>query len=51
MYGEYLHSDAEKARRIEGLNEFQLYEWQFHWVSERLAAVCDSFARLVVNDA
>ena len=47
MYGEYLHSDAEKAKRIEQLNDFQLYEWQFHWVSERLALLYASFARLV----
>jgi hypothetical protein len=48
MYGEYLHSDAEKAERIEQLDTpFRLYEWQFHWVAERLAVLFASFARLV----
>jgi hypothetical protein len=49
MYGEYLHSDPEKGSRIAQLNEFQLYEWQFHWVSERLAVLYSSFARLVAR--
>jgi len=48
MYGEYLHSDADKAKRIEQFDtEFRLYEWQFHWVSERLAVVFGNFARVV----
>jgi hypothetical protein len=48
MYGEYLHSDAEKAERIEELDTpFRLYEWQFHWVVERLAILFTSFARVV----
>jgi hypothetical protein len=48
MYGEYLHSDADKAKRIEDLDtEFRLYEWQFHWVVERLALLYSSFALVV----
>jgi hypothetical protein len=48
MYGEFLHSDADKAERIEQLDtRFRLYEMQFHWVSERLAILFTSFARLV----
>lgn len=47
MYGEYLHSDADKAQRIEQLNDFQLYEWQFHWVAERLAILFAGFGRVV----
>src|SRR5581483_5217639 len=45
MYGEFLHSDAEKAARIEALDtEYKLYEWQFHWVVERLAVLFAQFA-------
>lgn len=45
MYGEFLHSDADKAARIASLDtEFRLYEWQFHWVAERLAALYTTFA-------
>lgn len=48
MYGEFLHSDPEKAKRIQQLDtEFKLYEWQFHWVAERLAVVFDRFVRIV----
>jgi len=48
MYGEYLHSDADKAKRIEQLDtEWRLYEWQFHWVAERLAVVFTNFGRVV----
>ncbi len=47
MYGEYLHSDAEKAKRIEELNHFRMYEWQFHWVADRLAVLFDRYGRLV----
>jgi hypothetical protein len=47
LYGEFLHSDAEKAARIEELDQFQMYEWQFHWVSERLAILYANFARIV----
>jgi hypothetical protein len=48
MYGEFLHSDADKAKRIEELDtEFRLYEWQFHWVAERLALIFVNFARVV----
>ena len=48
MYGEFLHSDAEKAARIAELGtEFKLYEWQFHWVVERLAVVFSQFAAVV----
>ena len=47
MYGGYLHSDAEKAERIEQLDQFRLYEWQFHWVAERLSVLFGGFASLV----
>jgi hypothetical protein len=48
MNGEYVHSDAKKAKRIEQLDtEFRMYEWQFHWVAERLALVFWNFARVV----
>jgi hypothetical protein len=48
MYGEFLHSDAEKAARIEKHDtEFRLYEWQFHWVVERLAVLFAQFAAIV----
>ena len=48
MYGEFLHSDAEKAARIKELDtEFRLYEWQFHWVVERLAILFSQFAAIV----
>lgn len=48
MYGEYLHSDAEKAQRIKELDGGQgLYEWQFHWVTERLAVLFTRFAQVV----
>ena len=48
MYGEFLHSDAEKAARIAALDtEFRLYEWQFHWVVERLAMLFSQFAAIV----
>lgn len=43
MYGEYLHSDADKAQRIKELNGSGVYHWQFHWVTERLAKL---FVRL-----
>lgn len=49
MYGEYLHSDADKAERIARLDggPMRLYEWQFHWVAERLAALYTSFSVVV----
>lgn len=48
MYGEYLHSDEEKAQRIRGLDGGQgLYEWQFHWVAERLSMLFTGFAQIV----
>jgi hypothetical protein len=48
MYGEYLHSDGDKAQRISELDgPHRLYEWQFHWVVERLALLFERFARLV----
>ena len=48
MYGEYLHSDAEKAQRIKQLDGGSgLYEWQFHWVASRLAALFRGFAEHV----
>jgi hypothetical protein len=48
MYGEFLHSDAAKAARIETLDtEYSLYEWQFHWVVERLALLFSQFAAIV----
>lgn len=47
MYGEYLHSDPEKAQRIEQLDHFRMYEWQFHWVAERLAMLFARFAGIV----
>jgi hypothetical protein len=48
MYGEFLHSDAEKAQRIKELDtEYRLYEWQFHWVVERLAILFSQFAAIV----
>lgn len=48
MYGEFLHSDADKAARIEALDtEFRLYEWHFHWVVERLAILFAQFAAIV----
>jgi hypothetical protein len=48
MYGEFLHSDAEKAARIDRLDgPFRLYEWQFHWVAERLASLFTRFALVV----
>jgi hypothetical protein len=41
LYGEYLHSDADRAERIENVNTgFRIYEWQFHWIAERLASLC-----------
>ncbi len=43
-YGEYLHSDAEKAHRIKEVDGGHgLYEWQFHWVAERLAILFSGF--------
>jgi hypothetical protein len=47
LYGEHLHSDAERAERIARYDHFRIYEWQFHWVAERLAALYTRFARLV----
>lgn len=48
MYGEFLHSDADKAARIERLDgPFRFYEWQFHWVSERLASLFTRLAPVV----
>jgi len=48
MYGEFLHSDEEKAARIQELDtEYRLYEWQFHWVVERLAMLFSQFAGIV----
>lgn len=48
MYGEFLHSDVEKAARIEELDtDYRLYEWQFHWVVERLAILFSQFAAIV----
>ena len=48
MYGEYLHSDAEKAARIKELDtKYKLYEWQFHWVVERLVVLFAQFAAIV----
>jgi hypothetical protein len=48
MYGEFWHSDAHRAARIERLDgPFRFYEWQFHWVSERLASVFTRFASVV----
>jgi len=48
LYGEYLHSDADRAERIEKLNtDFRIYEWQFHWIAERLAFLYARFAKVV----
>jgi hypothetical protein len=48
MYGEFLHSDPDKAARIERLDgPFRLYEWQFHRVSDRLASVFTRFTPVV----
>lgn len=48
LYGEYLHSDADRAERIENLNtDFRIYEWQFHWIAERLAFLYARFAKVV----
>jgi hypothetical protein len=48
MYGEYLHSDADKAKRIEELDGGTgLYKWQFHWIAERLAHLFGWFSRVV----
>lgn len=48
MYGELLHSEAEKAERIAQLDtEWRLYEWQFHWVVERLSVLYTHFRELV----
>lgn len=47
-YGEFLHSDADKAARIQRLDgPFRLYEFQFHRISERLAALFGRFALVV----
>ncbi len=48
LYGEFLHSDADKGARIERLDgPFRFYEWQFHWVAERLASVFTRFETVV----
>jgi hypothetical protein len=50
MYGEYLHSDPIKAERIEQLDSpWRLYEWQFHWIAERLASLYSRFAPVVAS--
>ena len=42
--GQYLHSDAEKAHPIKEVDGGHgLYEWQFHWVAERLAIPFSGF--------
>ena len=48
MYGEFLHSDADKAARIQRLDgPYRLYEWQFHWIAERLASLFTRFTPVV----
>lgn len=48
LYGEFLHSDASRAEKIERLDgPYRLYEWQFHMVAERLAAVFSRLALIV----
>jgi hypothetical protein len=46
LYGEFLHSDADRAERIERLDgPYRMYEWQFHMIASRLAHL---FARLAL---
>lgn len=48
MYGEYVHSDADKAKRIKELDgDHGTYKWQFHWVTERLSVLFTRFTEIV----
>src|ERR1044072_5840665 len=48
LYGEFLHSDVDKAERIKRLDgPYRLYEWQFHTIVGRLSQLFERLALIV----